>query len=53
MIGVISLIRIAAARRLAWFAERIPDRRELIETCAAALLLVALALIGSALPLIP
>jgi hypothetical protein len=53
MNGVISQIRMAAVRRFAWLAEHTPDRGELIETGAAALLLATLALIGWGLPFVP
>jgi hypothetical protein len=50
MVGALSLIGIVAGVAAAYFAERFPAHIEAVETGAGALLIVGLALLGSALP---
>jgi putative Mn2+ efflux pump MntP len=52
MIGIVSLISVTAGAVAAYFAERLPQRAEAIETGAGFLLIGGFALLGSALPII-
>jgi hypothetical protein len=50
MLGALSLISVVLGGIVAYFADRFPAHVEAIETCAGALLIGGLALVGSALP---
>jgi len=52
MVGAMSMISVALGAAVAYVADRFPARSETIETCAGALLIGGLALLGSALPVI-
>jgi hypothetical protein len=52
MAGAFSLISVVLGGAVAAVAERFPARVETLETCAGALLIGGLALLGSALPAI-
>lgn len=52
MLGFVGLIKMTFSAAMAYAAERLPARTEMIETCAGFLLIGGLALIGSALPIV-
>ncbi len=52
MVGAFSLIGVVLGAVVAYVADRFPARAETLETCAGALLIGGLALLGSALPAI-
>ena len=53
MVGVIGAISLLLGGALAYAAERVPARMELLESSGGAFLLAGLALIGSSLPMVP
>jgi hypothetical protein len=53
MIGAISLLGVTLASALAFAADGIPNHVKLMESCAGALFIGGLALLGSALPFVP
>jgi len=50
MFGVLSVVSVGVGSAIAVAAKRYPLRTERLETCAGALLIVGLGLLGSALP---
>lgn len=53
MIGALALVSLIAGGALAYAGERLPAQVQLLENTGGALLLAGLALIGSALPIMP
>ena len=50
MSGTISLVSVALGAAIAFVADRVPAKRDLLETSAGVLLIGGLALLGLALP---
>src|SRR4051812_29094697 len=53
MIGMFSLVSVLLGASLAYAADHVPARVELLESSGGALLIAGLALLGSALPFTP
>lgn len=53
MIGVMSLIGIVVGAAIAYLAGRFPSHVEMLEAGGGALLIGGLALLGSAMPILP
>ena len=53
MIGAISLLGIVLGSALAFAADSVPAHVKLMESCAGALVIGGLALLGSGLPFVP
>lgn len=53
MIGTVSLLGITLGSALAFMADSIPAHVKLTESCAGALMIGGLALLGSGLPFVP
>ena len=53
MVGAVSLISLLLGATLAYTADRVPAHVEVLESSGGILLISGLALLGSALPVIP
>ncbi|MBR0797821.1 hypothetical protein JQ615_20760 [Bradyrhizobium jicamae] len=50
MFGALSVVSVGVGSAIAFAAKRFPSRAEALESCAGALLIVGLGLLGSVLP---